>query len=321
MRDPFDRPSRRPRRLLGALGAAAGSSFDFDDAIFLFLCRRGDGESIESLPLKSSSKVGPSIRHSDRVNCGQTPTSRRTRASSPTEPSTVIPTVVDKQRLRPEARAFSGKQRSPPSARPSSLESAARRRRRHPRARRRCCHARRRAANRFFSRERRGRAVPRCPGVRPPSSRRGPRSRIGLFNTCDVVCLPARRRRVVARQVRLQGGSSSWRAVCRWSLGPSGPVTARIIQDGVNGFLASTDDDGGSSGGCSRIRAPGRFRPGSPRTTRGALFTAVHAPAACARHPRNGAGRGRPPTAGPNRSISVRRRVYKRRGRPLLRGC
>ena len=221
-------------RLLGDRGGRPPIVFDFDDAIFLPSV--SDANRFISA-LKQPGKVATIIRHSDHVIAGNEYLAAYARRFN--DAVTVIPTCVDTTKFVPSPTRC--EQRRAGVARAGGRLD----RQSHHGALRaaagRGVPARARAASVRPARQRRRRAARsarRADREQPPWSLDG---EVRLFNTCDVGVYPL-------ADDEWSRGKCGFKAIEFMACGV--PVVAsavgvnrEIIQDGVNGFLASTDDE------------------------------------------------------------------------------
>jgi len=245
--------------------------FDFDDAIFLPSVSDAN-RSI--LPLKSPGKVATIIRHSDRVIAGNAYLASYARQF--TDAVTVIPTVVDTTRFVPRLGAFSG---NGAAGRPAvvgwigSPTTASYIRGLAP--------VLQRAGERHrFVLRVSGAGEPfEVPGVVTEQPPWALEREVELFNTCDVGVYPL-------ADDEWSRGKCGFKAIEFMACGV--PVVAsavgvnrEIIQDGVNGFLASTDDEWVEKLG-RLLEDPAlrrRFGQAGRRTIEERYSLQVHAPA------------------------------------------
>jgi glycosyltransferase involved in cell wall biosynthesis len=245
--------------------------FDFDDAIFLQSV--SDANRVISA-LKAPGKVATIIRHSDHVIAGNEYLAAYARRFN--DAVTVIPTCVDTTRFVPAAAAVSNNgavsSREPIVGWIGSPTTAAyvrglstvlqRVRQQHP----------------FVLRVSGTGESLEVPGVRTEQPPWALGDEVRLFNTCDVGIYPL-------ADDEWSKGKCGFKAIEFMACGV--PVVASavgvnrdIIQDGVNGFLASTDDEWVEKLG--RLLAdPGirqRFGEAGRRTIEARYSLRVHAP-------------------------------------------
>jgi glycosyltransferase involved in cell wall biosynthesis len=243
--------------------------FDFDDAIFL-----SNVSAANRLvrALKAPGKVASIIRHSDHVIAGNEYLAAYARRFNPAV--TVIPTCVDTTRFVPSAGVFSsnGAQREPvvgwigsPTTAPYVCGLAGvlqRVRTRHP----------------FVLRVSGAGERLHIPGVATEQPPWALDREVELFNTCDVGVYPL-------ADDEWSRGKCGFKAIEFMACGV--PVVAaalgvnrEIIEDGVNGFLASTEDEWVEKLG-RLLASPDlrrRFGEAGRRTIEARYSLQVHAP-------------------------------------------